>query len=269
MTPDLLNKLRNEVWCLEPSYLEVYLSSIGQTEAMAQLSSLSDLKSANDPGSMLDIRGETAVVTVSGVLGKRLGFFEKLLGGADYDDVSDSLAEAEERDDVRNIVLHVDTPGGGGIGLPELANQVAGMSTPVYAFTDTMMASAGYWLGSQAKAVYSTPSAKVGSIGAVIVHQDVSGLLEKMGIKTKAFFKGPHKIDNASFKPLTKAEEGALKERISVVYGLFVDAVKSARKSKVSSEVFDSKLYDGNEALNLGLTDGHVTGLAQLLELIG
>ena len=269
MTPDLLNKLRNDVWCIEPSYLEVYLSSIGQTETMANLSSLSELNAANSPDSMLDVRGESAVVTVSGVLGKRLGFFEKLFGGADYDEISEALAEAEAREDVRNVVLHFDTPGGGGIGLPELAQQVSGMSTPVYAFTDTMMASAGYWLGSQAKAVYSTPSAKVGSIGAVIVHQDISGLLEKMGIKTKAFFKGSHKIDNASFKPLTKSEEEALQERISIVYGLFVDAVKSARKSKVSSEVFDSKLYDGSEALELGLTDGHVTGLPQLLELIG
>ena len=268
MTPDLLNKLRNEVWCIDPAYLEVYLSSIGQTETMANLSSLSELRAANTAGGVLEMVDETAIVTVSGVVGKRLGFFEKLMGGTDYDEISAALHEASARDDVRNIVLHLDTPGGGGIGLPEIAAQVAAISKPVFAFTDTMMASAGYWIGSQADAVYSTPSAKVGSIGAVIVHQDVSGLLERMGIKTKAFFKGAHKIDNASFKPLTKAEEQALKERIDVVYGIFVEAVKRARKNKTNAEVFESRLYDGTEALELGLTDGHISGLPQLLELI-
>lgn len=269
MTPDLLNKLRNEVWCIEPSYLETYLASIGQTETLANLSSLSELNAANGQNGLLEVHGETAVINVSGVVGKRLGFFEKLMGGTDYDEVSSALAEANMRDDVRNVVLHLDTPGGGGIGLPEVAAEVAQSQKPVYAFTDSMMASAGYWIGSQAQAVYSTPSAKVGSIGAVIVHQDVSGFLERMGIKTKAFFKGTHKIDGASFKPLTKAEETALKERIEVVYGIFIEAVKAARKSKVNSEVFESRIYDGNEALNLGLTDGHVSGLPQLLEMIG
>lgn len=268
MTPQLLNKLRNEVWCIDPSYLEVYLSSIGQTETLANLSSLAELNQANQTHELMEVHGETAVVTVAGVLGKRLGFFEKLFGGVDYDEVSEALAEAEERDDIKNVVMHLDTPGGAGVGLPELASQVASMQTPTYAFTDTMMCSAGYWLGSQAKAVFSTESAKVGSIGAVIVHQDVSGLLSKMGVKTKAFFKGSHKIDGACFKPLSKAEEEALQERISVVYGIFAKAVRGTRKGKVSAEVFESKVYDGSEALELGLTDGHVTGLPQLLAMI-
>lgn len=268
MTPQLLNKLRNEVWCIDSSYFEVYLSSIGQTETLSNLSSLAELNQANNSNLLIEVQGETAVVTVSGVLGKRLGFFEKMIGGADYDDISKALTEAEEREDVRNVVIHLDTPGGTGIGLPELANQVAGMQKPVYAFTDTMMASAGYWLGSQAKAVFSTESAKIGSIGAMIVHQDVSGMMEKLGIKTKAFFKGSHKIDTASFKPLSKAEEKALQERVSTAHGLFVKAVRSARKSKVSAEVFESKVYDGAQALELGLTDGHVTGLPQLLSMI-
>ena len=87
MTPDLLNKLRNEVWCIDPAYLEVYLSSIGQTETMANLSSLSELRAANTAGGVLEMVDETAIVTVSGVVVNRLGFFEKLMGGTDYDEI--------------------------------------------------------------------------------------------------------------------------------------------------------------------------------------
>jgi capsid assembly protease len=268
MTPHLLNKLRNEVWSIEPGYLETYLSSIGQTEAMANVSSLAELSSANPASPLMEIHGETAVITFSGVLGKRLDFFEKLFGGADYDDLSEALAEADSRDDIRNVVLHLDTPGGSVIGLSEAANNVAEMSKPVYAFTDTMAASAGYWLASQATAIYSTESARVGSIGAMILHQDVSGFLENLGIKTKAFFKGKHKVDHASFKPLTKAEEDDLQERVNIAHDLFSKAVKRARKAKVSSEVFDSKIYDGAKALEVGLTDGHIANLGQLLSLI-
>ena len=268
MTPQLLNKLRNEVWCIDPSYLEVYLSQVGQTETMASLSSLAEMSEANEPHPLTEIYGETAVITITGVVGKRLDFFERMMGGTDYDEVSEALAEAEGREDVRNLILHLDTPGGGGIGLQELASQIAAASKPVYAFTDMMMASAGYWIGSQAKAIYSTESAKVGSIGAVIVHQDVSGMMERIGIKTTAFFKGPHKIDGAGFKPLSTDEKAELNGRISTIYDVFKKAVTKARKGKVSAEVFESKIYDGRKALDLGLTDGHVTGLPQLLQLI-
>lgn len=268
MTPHLLNKIRNEVWSIEPSYLDTYLSSIGQTETMANLSSLAELANANQPGPLTEIYGETAVITVSGVLGKRLDFFEKMFGGADYDDISEALAQADSREDVRNVVMHLDTPGGSVIGLSETAANVAKMSKPVYAFTDTMAASAGYWLASQASVIYSTESARVGSIGAMILHQDVSGMLERIGVKTKAFFKGKHKVDGASFKPLTAAEEDDLQERVNIAHDLFSKAVKRARKAKVSSEVFDSKIYDGAKALEVGLTDGHIANLGQLLSLI-
>ncbi len=86
-----------------------------------------------------------------------------------------------QRDDIKAVFLDIDSPGGTVAGTPELAAAVASLNErkPVYAFSSGLMCSAAYWIASQARAIYATPSAQVGSIGVVQAVIDNSAALDK------------------------------------------------------------------------------------------
>jgi ClpP class serine protease len=71
-------------------------------------------------------------------------------------------------------------------GIPELAAEIraARGKKPIVAVANYRAASAAYWLGSQADEFVASPSADVGSIGVFAAHEDVSGMQEKLGVKT-------------------------------------------------------------------------------------
>jgi ClpP class serine protease len=101
--------------------------------------------------------------------------------------------------------LDIDSPGGTVAGTPELAAAVSALDQkkPVYAFSSGLMASAAYWIASQARAIYATPSAQVGSIGVVQAVVDRSAAINAAGIKVEVFSVGKYKAMGAPGTPLT------------------------------------------------------------------
>ena len=120
---------------------------------------------------LLSVEDGVGIVSISGVLMKHPDFFARLLLGAtDMDGIESALIAARDRKDVQAVFLDVNSPGGTVNGTPELAARVADVSKAkyTYAFTDGQMCSAAYWIGSQADAIFATPSARVGSIGVLM-----------------------------------------------------------------------------------------------------
>src|SRR5207247_2106519 len=70
---------------------------------------------------------------------------------------------------------------------------------PITALANGLMASAAYWLGSQADEVVVTPSGEVGSIGVYQLHEDWSQNLAQEGIKVRALYAGKYKLEGASW----------------------------------------------------------------------
>lgn len=267
MTPTLINRLRNDVWCIEPGHLSGYVEAI-QNVSDLQAAVGTVAKMEREFLSIVSQEGATAVVNVSGVLGNRLDLFEKWIGGVDYQDVSRAIRAANVDDSIKQILMIVDSPGGSVIGCAEAAQEVANSQKPVYAYTDTLMASAGYHLSCNATAIYATPSSQVGSIGAIVLHHDISQRFKLLGINLTAIFKGKHKAEGAMFKPLSDEEKARFREKVESAHGQFSRAVRAAR-SGVSEKVFESRLYGADEALELGLLDGHVNNLDEALSVIG
>ena len=114
-------------------------------------------------------------------------FARVLLGATGSEEIGDCSREAAERDDIKAVFLDIDSPGGTVAGTPELAATVASINAqkPVYAFSSGLMCSAAYWIASQARAIYATPSAQVGSIGVVQAVIDDTAALDARGIKVE------------------------------------------------------------------------------------
>jgi len=263
MTPHLLNRLRNQAWEIEPRYLESFLPSIEQASELRLRVGMEDSHNRNP---LLQVSGDVGIVSMCGAMGKRLDSFERYMGMTDYDDIAEAIEDANGMDDVEKIVLSIDSPGGTVVGNQELADMVYANAKPIYAVTDCYMASAAYKIGSQAKAVFCTPSAMVGSIGTMMIRQDQTKFLEQLGVKVKAFFKGPRKADGHPFKPMSKDEEKELEAMIDQMHSKFVQTVERARK--VDPVVFESRVYGAEEAVTLGLADGMVNNLSEVLALI-
>lgn len=225
------------------------------TEFMAQRPETGPF--GGEPLPVMQITQGIAEIPVFGVLGKGLGQLEKSCGATSIEDVAEDVAEAVNRPDVRGILLNINSPGGTIGGIPEAAagiHEAAGRK-PVVAFTDGTMASAAYWLGSQADAIIATPSARTGSIGVYFPWVDRSKQAEMLGLKVEAITNAGADLKGMGMPGtrLTEAQRAHLEETAEEIVGMFRDDV--ARKRKTSDETKRGGTMLSAGALRAGLID--------------
>ena len=160
---------------------------------------------------------------------------------------------------VRGVLLHLDTPGGavgGGEGIHEAVQQLAA-AKPVVAVMDGTAASAGYMIAVAAPHIVARESTLTGSIGVILELGDVSGLLDKLGIKSDPLVSGPLKGQPSFTEPLSPGGRQYLQGLVMDLYDQFVGLVASGRhmdKDRVR-QLADGRAYTGRQALGLGLVD--------------
>lgn len=159
--------------------------------------------------------------------------FEKSCGATSTEDVANDITEALGRRDVSGILLNINSPGGTTTGVPELASAIAraAENKPVVAFTDSLMASAAYWLGSQADMIVASKSASVGSVGVYIPFLDSSRRAEMMGLKVDVVKnkEGTLKGMGIPGTSLTEAQREHLQQRADEIFSMFKGDIKSRR----------------------------------------
>jgi len=208
------------------------------------------------------------VIPVHGIIGRHLSQMETMCGGCDLDRVEAAIAQAVGNDSVEAIVLHVDSPGGVTDGIDSAAEAVASAARqkPVYAFTDTMMCSAAYWLCAGASQIHATAFADVGSIGVYMAWIDQSKFMENEGLELKIYKAGRLK---AMLLPGQMTEEASahLQAQIDLIYEAFTAHV-AAHRVNVESDSMQGQSFLGQQALDLNLVDGTPGGFDELLAAV-
>lgn len=212
-----------------------------------------------------DTRDGVAVLPVVGPVAKRMGSLNQISGGTSSAFVLDQFQQALKDPTVRAIVLHVDSPGGSVDGTRELAQTIfdARGQKPVVAFADGLMASAAYWIAAAADQVLMAgETTRVGSIGVVATHTDMSRAEEKAGVKTTEITAGKYKCITSQYAPLTEEGRTVLQDHVDAIYSLFVNDIAAFRG--VSSEIVlekmaDGRVFMGTKAVEAGLVDGVAT----------
>ncbi|MBD9407139.1 S49 family peptidase [Acidovorax sp. ACV02] len=211
--------------------------------------------------------GGVAVLRMSGIIAPKANLFMQVSGGLSTQMATKQLESALADQRVRSIVLAIDSPGGNVIGTPEMAAAVREMSAikPIVTHSDGALASAAYWIGSAANAVYlSGPTVQAGSIGVVIdrAYNPASSVREE------SIVAGRYKRLTKSNEPLSDEARAIVQADVDYVYSLFVDQVAAFRDTtsdQVLERMADGRVFRGQQAIDAGLVDG-VSTLDALVE---
>lgn len=211
--------------------------------------------------------GGVAVLRMSGIIAPKANLFMQVSGGLSTQMATKQLESAVADPRVRSIVLAIDSPGGNVIGTPEMAAAVREMSAikPIVTHSDGALASAAYWIGSAANAVYlSGPTVQAGSIGVVIdrAYNPASSVREE------SIVAGRYKRLTKSNEPLSDEARAIVQADVDYVYSLFVDQVAAFRDTtsdQVLERMADGRVFRGQQAIDAGLVDG-VSTLDALVE---
>ena len=160
---------------------------------------------------------------------------------------------------VKGVILSIDSPGGTTAGGEAIFDEVRLLAAekPVVAQVGTLAASAGYMIASATDHIVARKSSIVGSIGVLVQFPDVTGLMDKVGIKLEEMKSSPLKAEPSPFNPTTEEERTMIRKMILDSYDWFVGIVDQ-RRPLSRSEVMalaDGSVFTGRQALANKLVD--------------
>ena len=129
------------------------------------------------------------------------------------------------------MILSIDSPGGTTAGGEAIFDAVRALAAekPVVAQVGTLAASAGYMIASATDHIVARKSSIVGSIGVLVQFPDVTGLMDKVGIKLEEVKSSPLKAEPSPFNPTTDEERAMIRAMILDSYDWFVGIVDERR----------------------------------------
>lgn len=199
-----------------------------------------------------------AIIPVYGTLMHQWEAMSPLSGATGYDGIRANLARAERDDSVRHMVMEIHSPGGHSRGSSELCEYIRECSKPVAAYIDVDGYSAAYKIASQADIVLAAPSAGIGSIGTMMVHQDISNATKEVGVTYTIIHSGKHKADGNHLEPLPEDVRKDMQARCDDFRKKFAEQVGLGRGERFTSEqamATEAKTYSADEALEMGMID--------------
>jgi signal peptide peptidase SppA len=220
--------------------------------------------------------GSVAVLSILGTIVPRRIDAANASGGGfvSSEAIATAFREAAANPDVGTIVLDLNSPGGAVAGIPELAAQIleARGSKRVIAVANHLAASAAYWIAASATEVVASPSAEVGSVGVLAIHQETSQADTENGIKTTVFRSVAYKAELNSVEPLSAEAAARLQARLAELHQTFLQALATGRNlpvTAIAANFGQGRTLSAGEALAAGMIDRIATLDQVLAELLG
>jgi len=176
----------------------------------------------------------------------------------------EQVKHAEEAEEVKGVLLAVDSPGGFVADSHQLYHRLKKLSEkkPVFVQMKRMAASGGYYIamGAGPKArIFAEPTTWTGSIGVIIPRYDISKLAEKFGVESEPLKTGEFKDALSPFRPLSEGERKVWENILSQSFEQFVEVIDSNRDNLGTDQIkalATGQVYTAKDALASGLIDG-------------
>ncbi|MGN1256811.1 MAG: signal peptide peptidase SppA [Bacteroidaceae bacterium] len=170
------------------------------------------------------------------------------------------LQDLREDDDVKAVVLRVNSPGGSAYASEQIWHEVQLLSKekPVIVSMGALAASGGYYISCGAKKIFAEPTTLTGSIGIFGMIPDASELMtEKLGLSFDVVKTNKYSDLGAMGRPLNESECNLLQANVNKGYELFTGRVAQGRHMPQDSvkAIAEGRVWTGEQALKIGLVD--------------
>lgn len=177
----------------------------------------------------------------------------------DATEIVSLINEATEDDNIKGVLLNVNSPGGAVAPSIEIAYAVKRLKEkkPVIAYAKGTIASGSYYASIWADEIIANPGSMVGSIGVIMQGADLSGVMEKIGIKTQSVKAGKYKQIGTPDRPWEDFEVNELNKVIQGTYDMFSTDVANARGLDIKKrDMFaNAHIFTAGQAKEIGLVD--------------
>lgn len=275
----LLAEFSRAPWALTPDYLSLMAGvltrhAFGIPVSAEIMDKIDDDKQArSNRAAQHQKSGAIAVIPVYGVLTQRPPQNVSGPGATSTAQIAQAIKMAANDSNVSQILLDFDGPGGSVYGTLEAGDEIykARQLKPVIGVSNSMAASATFWLASQCSELYCTPGGEVGSIGVYTAHQYLGKALEAEGVDMTLISAGQYKTEGNPFEPLGDEAKAAIQARVDDYYGMFLSAVGRGRgvtAAQVKSNMGGGRMLGATEAQAAGMIDGVMTFDAVLEKML-
>jgi signal peptide peptidase SppA len=249
-------------WAGTPESLQAFIEGVARAlDAGPRADYIDPSEDPQDCPDLYERQGEIGVVSIKGSLTNSDSWMNAFIGAVSYGQIREALIYAANDAGVKAIALDISSGGGAVSGMSDTADLIATIDQkikPVYAFTDSLMASAAYSLGVSARQITIGKMAESGSIGVLLVHREVSKMMEMEGVTTTVIRSGKWKALGNSSEPLSDLAKETLQAQVDKLNGLFVEHVAACRKkpmAQVESQMGGGRVFIGSDAVDVGLVD--------------
>jgi len=170
-----------------------------------------------------------------------------------------ALRKARENDNIKAVVLRVNSPGGSSLVSDIIWREVVLTKEvkPVVVSFGNVAASGGYYLAVGADKIFAEPTTITGSIGVFGTIPNIHELSKDLGINAEQVGTNENSVDYSFFEPMTERFRKQLEEGVEMTYDTFLERVADGRNmsKEAVNEVAQGRVWSGVDALELGLVD--------------
>ncbi len=199
---------------------------------------------------------KVAIISLTGVIIEGDGFVKR------------QIDRVRNDENVKAIVLRINSPGGTVTGSDYIYHHLSRLrkerNLPMVVSMGSMAASGGYYaamaVADQPKSIYAEPTTTTGSIGVIIPHYDISGLLNRFDVKDDSITSHPRKQMLSMTRPIPDEHRLILQRYVDESFGRFKEIVKAGRPAFAANpdlldELATGEIFSATQAKKHGLVD--------------
>ncbi len=190
--------------------------------------------------------------------------------GINSEKVIKDLRKLKDDENVKAVVLRVNSPGGSAYGSEQIwyaVNQLK-KEKPVIVSMGDYAASGGYYIACNADTIVAEPTTLTGSIGIFGMMPNAKGLTEKLGVNFDVVKTNPYADFGNLTRPMNDGEKGLMQMHVNKGYELFLTRCSDGRGISMEEldKIAQGRVWTGSTAKELGLVD-ELGGLDKALEI--
>jgi protease-4 len=179
------------------------------------------------------------------------------------------LRQVRQDEDVKAVVLRINSPGGSATASEEILREVrlTSQKKPVIVSMGDYAASGGYWIATGANHIFAEPNTITGSIGVFGLQFNVQKLASDYGITWDVVKTGRYADSATISRPKTPQELAIAQKSVNQIYNQFLNKVAQSRKIPVQkvAQIAQGRVWSGQDAKKLGLVD-EIGGIDDAIE---